>query len=213
MRSAPFLATLLVAAAAVWIWRSIPARSVVQPYVERPAAGENVPICPWREPERDLVALFPQATGYTIETRILSALMTPIQKRIGRPMTIDENPLRIHRVNNGTQTSGAILVKRVKGDYGGVELVIGITPQRQVAGVRIQSQREPDAIVQAVTGWLPTFSGKTADSALQPGQDLPDVASEARATAQAIAEGIRSALIVFSFAEDSAGKSLSHEAH
>ena len=213
MRGAPFLATLIVVAAAVWIWRSIPAHSVVQAHVERAAAGENVPICPWREPERDLVALFPGATGYSTETRILSAFMTPIQKRIGRPMTIDENPLRIHRVNNGTQTSGAILVKRVKGEYGGVELVIGITPQRQVAGVRIQSQREPDSIVQAITGWLPALRGNTADSALQPGQDLSNVAPDARATARAIAEGVRSTLIVFSFAEDSAGKSQSHEAH
>ena len=212
MRGAALLATLIVAAAAVWIWHSIPPRSVVQTYVERPPTGENAPICPWREPQRDLIVLFPGATGYTTDSRILSALMTRIQKRIGRPMTVDENPLRIYRVKEGPQTSGAILVKRVKGEYGGLELVIGITPQRRVSGVRIQSQREPDSVARTISDWLPAFTGKTADSALQPGQDLPDVAPEARATANAIAEGTRSALIVFSLAEDSP-KSQSHEEH
>ena len=96
---------------------------------------------------------------------------------------------------------GAILVKRVKGEHGGIELVMGIDSQGRVCGVLIQSQREPETVAQAITNWLPHFVGKTAESALQPAGDLPEVPPEARATANAIAEGVRRGLIVFSFAE------------
>src|SRR5215475_7744191 len=58
-------------------------------------AVERTPVCPWRQPERDLMALFPPATNYVVETRILSSMMVPIQNRLRRAMTVDENPLRI----------------------------------------------------------------------------------------------------------------------
>ncbi len=163
---------------------------------------ESSPICPWREPQRDLQALFPQATHYTIETRILSALMTPIHQRLKRSMTVDENPLRIYRAADGTQVKGSILVKRVKGEHGGIELVVGIDAGGELRGVLIQSQREPEAVAEAITKWLPGFAGKTAASPLQPGEDLPTVPPEARATANSMAEGVRSALIVLSFADN-----------
>src|SRR5688572_13578715 len=61
------------------------------------AAVEPSPVCPWRQPERDLLTLFPPATNYVLEARIVSGLTAPIQKRLGRLMHPDENPLRIHR--------------------------------------------------------------------------------------------------------------------
>ena len=201
MRGAVLFVTLLVVAG-FWISRQERTHPVVGGEKQQAQAGENSPICPWREPERDLKTLFPQATQYTIETRILSAFMTPIHQRLKRSMTVDENPLRIYRAVDGTQVKGAILVKRVKGEHGGIELVIGIDTDGRLRGVLIQSQREPQAVSQAVTEWLPSFAGRTAESPLQPGEDLPTVAAEARATANSIAEGVRSGLIVLSFAEN-----------
>ena len=67
----------------------------------------------------------------------------------------------------------------------------------------IQSQREPPEIAQAITNaaWLGSFAGKDARSPLQPGADLPAVPEAARASAQAIAQGVRDTLTVLTFAE------------
>jgi hypothetical protein len=199
MRLAALLVTLVIVVA-LWILRSTPTRYVAEGELKRFPSGENSPICPWREPQRDLRTLFPRATRYVPETRILSQFMGTIHKRLNRPMTVDENPLRIYRATDGTQVMGAILVKRVKGEHGGIELVTGIDPQGRVRGLLIQSHREPDPVAQVITNWLPHFVGKTAKAPLSPGDDLPEVAPEARATANAIAEGVRSQLTVFSFA-------------
>jgi len=199
MRLAALFVTLFIVAA-LWISRST--QSVPVSESKRAPKGESSPICPWREPERDLRTLFPDATQYVTETRILSQFIGPIHKRLNRPMTVDENPLRIYRATDGTRSMGAILVKRVKGEHGGIELVIGIDPQGRVCGVLVQSQREPDSVTQVITNWLPHFVGKTAKSPLSAGDDLPEVAPDARTTANAVAEGVRSGLIVFSFAEN-----------
>ena len=203
MRLAALFVTLVIVAA-LWISRSTPTPSTVEGESKRFPKGENSPICPWREPQRDLKTLFPAATQYVTETCILSQFMGAIQKRLSRPMTVDENPLRIYRATDGRRAMGAILVKRVKGEHGAVELVTGIDPQGRVCGVLLQSQREPESVAQTIKNWLPHFVGRTARSPLSPGDDLPEVASEALATANAIAEGVRSQLTVFSFAEDPA---------
>ena len=203
MRLAALFVTLFIVAA-LWISRSTTTHSVAEGELKQSPRGEDSPICPWREPQRDLKTLFPEATQYVTETRILSQFMGTIHKRLNRPMTVDENPLRIYRATDGTRRMGAILVKRVKGEHGAIELVTGIDPRGRVCAVLVQSQREPDSVAQAITNWLPHFAGKTADAALQPAVDLPKVPPEARVTANAIAEGVRSGLIVFSFAENAA---------
>jgi len=195
------LVTVVVLMLSIWIWQWASVRSPVLTYVDQRPTGENSPVCPWRDPQRDLTRLFPAATTYTTETRILSRLMATLDKQLRRPMTVDENPLRIHRAGDGIQTIGSVLVKRVKGEHGGVELVTGIDVQGRVCGVIIQSHREPGPVALIITNWLPSFVGKTAKAPLLAGDDLPQVAPEARRTADAIAEGVRTHLIVLSFAD------------
>ena len=169
------------------------------------ASIERTPVCPWRQPQRDLLELFPAATNYFAETRILSGAMVPIQKRLGRAMTVDENPLRIFRVHRQEQWVGSVLLCRVKGEHGGIEMVIGVETNGAVRGVLIQSQREPEPVAQAITNaaFLRSFIGKGASSSLRVGVDLPEVMTEGRRSAQAVADGVRSQLIVLSFADQS----------
>lgn len=167
------------------------------------ALVEASPVTPWRNPTRDLAALFPPATNHVLESRILSGLGVEIRKQLGRLMHPDENPFRIHRVEHAGQTLGSILVTRVKAEHGGIEIVIGVGTNGAVRGALIQSQREPPAVAGAITNasWLAGFSGRSAESPLRLGVDLPDVPPEARISAQAIANGVRDQLIVLSFAE------------
>ncbi len=163
---------------------------------------EASPVCPWRDPLADLARLFPPATNYVLETRILSEHTAELRRHLGRQMTPDENPLRIHRVRHGDQTTDSVLVTRIKAEHGGLELVTGIASNGLVRGVLIQSQREPEAVARVITSsnFLAAFAGKNAAAAWRIGLDLPEVPPEARLSAQAIADGVRSQLIVLFFA-------------
>ena len=201
-RGTLFLAALLALMAWLGFRFSSPD---VPPQLDATASSERTPVCPWRGPQGDLSALFPPATNYVTEKRILSSKMAPIQKRLGRAMTADENPLRIFHVPDQDHWRGSVLLCRVKGEHGGIEIVTGVETNGAVRGVLIQSQREPEAVARVITNttFLASFPGKTAAAPLRLGEDLPDVPAEARASAQAIADGVRSQLIVLSFAEQS----------
>src|SRR5207253_10179868 len=95
---------------------------------------------------------------------------------------------------------GAVLVRRVKGEHGGIEIVTATDLRGAVRGDAIQSQREPDSIARQITGRtsLGAFVGKNASCNLRLAEDLPDVAPLARASAQAIADGVRSQLVMLS---------------
>lgn len=201
-RSSLVLALVLaLAALAVLRWRGSSGKEQA-PHSH--ASGPEVsPVCPWREPRRNLLALFPPATNYVTESRILSRMTVEVEQRLGRHLTADENPLRLHRVRHENQWPGSVLVTRVKGGHGGIEIVTGVETNGAVRGVLIQSQREPDAVARVITGsnFLAAFAGKDCTSPLRLGEDLPDVSAEARASAQAVADGVRSLLVVLSFAE------------
>ena len=167
------------------------------------ARVEPSPVCPWRNPVQDLKVLFPPATNHVLDPRVVSGLTAPIQKQLGRLMNPDENPLLIHRAQHDGRTLGSVLVTRVKAEYGGIEIVLGVETNGAIRGVLIQSQREPPEIAQAITNaaWLGSFAGKTAHSPLQPGTDLLAAPEAARHSAQAIAKGVRDTLTVLTFAE------------
>lgn len=158
---------------------------------------QAAPLCPWREPERDLARFFSDATRYETETRILSGQRGELAARLGRAPTGDENALRVYRVFRKQATLGSVLIRRVKGTYGAIELVLAVSAEGEVRGLRLQRLREPESIAAALQNpqWLNAFAGRRADSSFQIGRDIPDVAFESRASAAAIADGVRSLLI------------------
>jgi hypothetical protein len=159
---------------------------------------ESAPLCPWREPERDLSRFFPGATGSQEELRILSHLRVALIHDLGRPLTAEEMLLRPYHIVKGAAPLGSVLVRRVKGEFGAIELVLAVQPDGRVRGVRLQRQREPEPVAAILTSspWLGAFQGKTADSPLRVGEDLPAVPTEASVSAKAIAAGVRSSLIL-----------------
>ena len=196
------LFAVLLAAASLLVWRRSNSDKEPEHKTRDTARVETSPICPWRNPEEDLRRLFPLATNSVLEARIVSGLTAPIQKRLGRLMHPDENPLRIHRAMHEGQVIGSVLVTRVKGEHGGIEIVIGVEANGSIRGVFVQSQREPANVADAIVGaWLENFRGRNVDSPLRVGSDLPEVPESARVSAQTIATGVRDQLVVLSFAE------------
>src|ERR1051326_1795165 len=165
-----------------------------------PAAA---PLCPWREPQTDLQRFFPDATRYALETRILSGRRVELAKQLGRPPTGDENALHVFRIYRDQQPLGAILTRRVKGAFGAIELVLAVNAGGQTQGLRLQRLREPESVAATLQNpdWLRSLAGKDASSSFKVGRDIPNVPAESRVSAEAIADGARSLLILLAAAD------------
>jgi hypothetical protein len=182
--------------------------------ISRPASSETfsdqkakppeaAPLCPWREPERDLKMLFPAATGYKVERRILSGWRLELGGRLGRAPAPDENAFRFYSIYREETPLGTVLTRRIKGEHGAIELVLATDLERRVCGLHFQRLREPAPITCAIENaeWRQAFAGKQADSQWKLGGHSPDVPPEAQASAQAVLEGARSLLILLETAD------------
>lgn len=187
-----------IAALTLW-WVRVPLHDPVEVFDPPIRHLDAAPLCPWREPEADRLRFFPGSTGHAAETSILSGQRVEIEKQLGRRPAPDENALLRHRVLAGTQVVGFVLTRRVKGEHGAIELVVALDPGGRIEGVTIQRWREPPAVTTelAQPTWLGRFRGRTADRGWDAEDlDLQALPSEARASAAAIREGIRSLLVL-----------------
>ncbi|HLV82091.1 MAG TPA: hypothetical protein VKT32_17505 [Chthonomonadaceae bacterium] len=171
-----------------------------------PQKDEQAGLCPWRDPERDRKRFFPASSGYRDELAALSGQRPELQRRLSRPLTGEDNAVRIHRILAGSAPVGAIVTRRVRGESGVIELALAVGPDGWVVGARLQRLREPDSVAAVLqsSAWLGAFRGKTADSAWRLGQDIPSVPSEARPSAEAILDGARSILVMLAIGHPAA---------
>ena len=196
-----FLGGALVLVVAGWrISRPSLTETVSDTTIKPPEAA---PLCPWREPEKDLKILFPTATGYKVETRILSGLRVELGERLGRAPAPDENAFHFYSIYREETPLGTVLTRRIKGEHGAIEMVLATDPERRVWGLHFQRLREPEPISRAIENaeWRRSFAGKRAESQWKLGGDVPDVPVEARASAEAVLEGARSLLILLETAD------------
>lgn len=196
--------TLVILAAgsagvAWWCRSPEPAESVFAPQLNLPEAA---PLCPWRQPEQDLRLFFPEATGYQTETRVLSGHRLELERRLGRRPNPEEHTLQLEQVLRGEQRIGTVLVRRVKGEHGAIELVVAVNPDQTVRGLRIQRMREPEEVVRALQSpaWMGSLAGKSAPEPWQLGTDVPDLPEVARRSGEAVLDGIRCPLILLAVA-------------
>ena len=137
---------MAVVVAVFWNSSSSP-EPLFDPQVRPPESG---PLCPWREPASDLIQFFPNASHYEVETRILSGLRVELTERLGRAPTGDDNALHVWRIHQGKTTVGSVVIRRVKGEYGAIELVLAVDLEGRVIALRLQRLREPEAIARAL---------------------------------------------------------------
>jgi len=166
---------------------------------------EAAPMCPWREPEVDRLAFFPGSTRLQKETRILSHQRVDLAANLGRPVAADENALHRFLIFAEQELLGTILTRRIKGEYGGIEIVLAVDTNAAVCGLRFQRAREPDPVMQALEspGWLAALKGKRAHDNWELGRGVPDLPDEARESGRQITDGVRSLLILLEASENS----------
>ncbi len=155
---------------------------------------------PWREPEADIRRYFPGADGHREESRILSRERLTLIRRLGRQPLAEEYLAVLHRVLRGKRRVGVVMVRRVAGAGGSIEVVTAVSSAGKVQGLRLQRHREPVEVsrVLEAPAWLGRFTGKTAASDWSSASSVPE---PAKSSAAAIVEAVRSNLILLEIAE------------
>ena len=141
-----------------------------------PAARADV--CVWRDPERTMTQLFPTATDYrTVTKRITADVARTIEERIGTRLDDSEraefNYYEITgRAGGSIRRLGTVLALAGSGEYGAIEVVIGLDPGERIVGVYIQRMRERQGEKLRADDFLGQFRGKSKDDALEVGRDI-----------------------------------------
>jgi hypothetical protein len=152
---------------------------------------------PWRNPTSDTHAFFPgarvpDASSPTVVP--LSRQRAAVQQRLGADTPLDSNALYVFRVG----AEGSILLRRAAGEYGAIEVVLGIGSDGRARGVRLQRHREPPVVASALSErWLAAFRGRTATDDFTVGRSLPAVPPAAVRSATAVARAVRALLIEY----------------
>ena len=121
-------------------------------------------VCVWRDPERTMQRIFPQARDYkTITTKMTADKIAAIERSIGTPLDDSEKREfdRYEITGNDGRKIGTILALAGKGEYGAIEVVIGVDNAGRVAGAYIQRLRERAAKALQAPEFLNQFAGKT----------------------------------------------------
>ena len=179
---------------------SLPTVDISDAQVAARSDAGSVGLCPWRNPDSDRVRFFPDSDSHREENLLLSGYRQEMTRRLGRSPTAEENAMQIHRILQKGKPVGAVIARRVRGESGVIELVLAVGSDGRVLDAKLQRLREPEtsAAILRSEEWLGAFRGKSAASEWKPGKDLPAVPAAARVSAEAIAEGARVAVILYS---------------
>jgi Na+-translocating ferredoxin:NAD+ oxidoreductase RnfG subunit len=154
-------------------------------------------VCVWRNPERTMTKIFPEAGDYKTITKIITNEQKEnIEKRLQDKLTPGESKDWIYYEITGakTETLGYIIADAEKGEYGVIEMVMGITPDGKVKGIYIQRSMERDKEFKS-KGFLEQFIGKTTSDTFKIGSDI-NVTNESIAV-KAVILGVRKMFIFY----------------
>lgn len=161
-----------------------------------PVLAQEVYICVWRNPERTMTRLFPEARDYrTVTVPIAHDALTRIEQRAGAALLPGQRAQYqyFEMLDGGGEVIGYTQAMTQKGEFGAIELVFGMDLQHRVTGVYIQRQRERDRGFREES-FLAKFKGLSvagADAFTDPMEPVGTVGTHA------VTLGVRKALIEF----------------
>lgn len=180
--------------------RNFPGRfSLAMAFLVVSATLAMADVCVWRNPERTMTKLFPKAADYTTLTLKISAdHVVVIERLLGSPLDPSEkNEMNFYEITDqGGVHLGMVMALAGKGEYGAIEVVIGLDPQDRIVGAYIQQSRE--RVTQAISSvaFLGQFVGKSAHDSLIQGRDLSP-APGAEQSSAVVAATIRKMLLFY----------------
>jgi hypothetical protein len=159
-------------------------------------------VCVWRFPDKDIKTLFPKATGYKTEVLTYSKEeKVKIESILGAKLDDDETKFNFYRIYKDTIKIGLVLTHSVKGQYGAIEVVIGLQNKYDSTGeyigasiknVLIQRDREVKSKDLRSDKFLSQFINKTVKSKF----DNIKLIAGAEKSSQAIVFSVKKLLIV-----------------
>lgn len=139
-------------------------------------------VCVWRDPERTMVRLFPQAQDYRTRTYKLDAShISRIEALIGEPLDATEkHEFSIYVITAEQRVLGWVLALAGRGEYGTIETVIGLEPDHRIRGVYLQRIRERARNALQSDAFLGQFKGKGIKDSLNitPVAEAPAASAE-----------------------------------
>ncbi len=162
-----------------------------------PAAwAQEVYICVWRNPERTMTRLFPEARDYrTVTVPIRPDVLARVEKRVGAALLPGqrEQYQYFEMLDGDGRLIGYTQAMTQKGEFGAIELVFGMDLQHRITGIYIQRQRERDRKFREES-FLAKFVGLSIDAA-----DVftDPMGSDGTVGTRAVTLGVRTALIEF----------------
>lgn len=158
-------------------------------------------VCVWRDPERTMQKIFPQARDYKARTEKMTPdRMAAIEKAIGVPLEATERKeFDLYEitgeVDGKVQTIGTILALAGKGEYGTIEVVVGVDAIGKVVGVYIQRSRERVTKALQSSEFLKQFAGKTKTDGFDIGKDIKPASPDAEAASRVVAFVVKKMLV------------------
>lgn len=131
-------------------------------------------VCVWRNPERTMSTIFPEAKDYrTVDKKISPDKREIIEKKLNDKLAPGEREDWTYYkiLGKDDQGLGCIIADAEKGEFGVIEIVMGITPDGKVKGVYIQRAREKKKEFKSKE-FLSQFEGKTVKDSLALGKDI-----------------------------------------
>ncbi|MBA2124494.1 hypothetical protein B9J78_06160 [bacterium Unc6] len=159
-------------------------------------SAQEVFICVWRNPERTMTKIFPQAKDYrTVDIKISKEKLDIIEERLGSKLLPGQREQYQYYEMIGAKGNllGHTIAAAQRGEFGVIEFIFGLDINRKINGIYIQRARERDKEFKK-REFLEQFMGKSLIDKIQLGEDI-----KARNTVgtAAVILGVRKELITF----------------
>jgi len=160
--------------------------------------AQEVYICVWRNPERTMTRIFPQARDYRTVTRNKSPEERRIiEERLGSELLPGQRETFQYYELLDAQGAllGYIIAAAQRGEFGVIEFVFGLDINRKINGIYIQRARERDREFKKKE-FLEQFIGKSVQDVdkMEIGRDIK---AEKTVGTAAVMLGTRKELITF----------------
>lgn len=112
-----------------------------------PLFAQDVYLCVWRNPERTMTKIFPDAKDYlTVNETISPEQLKKIESQTGFPLLPGQRDKYQYfkMTGEGGKMIGTIIAASQKGEFGAIEFVVGFDTTGTIKGIYVQRARERD---------------------------------------------------------------------
>lgn len=154
-------------------------------------------VCIWRNPDKDIKKIFPKATSYkSIIRRYNKRQKEIIERLIKKELDPDETEFTFYHIYMNKKKIGSVLTHTEKGQYGAIEVVIGLDSLNRVQKVLIQRDREIKSKELRDENFLNQFIGKSYKDTIEINKTIKPVKGAEKAS-EAVSFSVKKMLIVY----------------